>query len=110
MTQGSSNWYSLESVSYYASSATQYNGTLYRKDWNADDGYYYTEVSGPFYRNYSRSKLMFSNESDVGVTLYDSTIITASASVTGGTGKPVTVLAKLGSVASQNFAFDIDLE
>ena len=94
MTQGGSSWYSLGSASYYASSADQYNGTLYRQDWNADDGFYYTAVSGPFYRNYSKSKLMFSNESDVGVTLYDSTTITASATVKQSKPKSITILGR----------------
>ena len=94
MTQGGSSWYSLGSASYYASSADRYNGTLYRKDWNANDGYYYTAVSGPFYRNYSKSKLMFSNESDAGVTLYDSTTITASATVKQSEPKSITILGR----------------
>lgn len=106
MTQGGSKWYAPVSVSYIASSATQYNGTLYRRDWNADDGYYYTAVSGPFYINYSRSRLAFANEADNGVTLYDSTTISASASVAGGSGTKVTVLAQSGSTAVQNFAFE----
>lgn len=110
MTQGSSNWYSPGSVAYIASSATLYNGTLYRRDWNADDGYYYTAVSGPFYRNYSRSRLSFADESDNGQTLYDSTTISASARVSAGTEKSVTVLAQSGSTAMQNFAFDMDEE
>lgn len=94
MTQGSANWYCPESVSYIESSATAYNGQLYRKDYNADDGYYYTAVSGPFYRNYSKSRLMFADESNNIHTLYDSTLISASAHVSSGTGTTITVLAQ----------------
>ncbi len=108
LTQGGSNWYSPGGVSYVASYAAQYRNTLYRRDWNADDGYYYTQVSGPFYVNYRRSYLSFANEYDNGSTLYDSTTITASATVSGGTEKTVTVLARSGSTAMQNFAFDME--
>ncbi len=108
LTQGGSNWYSPGSVSYIASSANVYNGKLYRRDWNADDGYYYTAVNRIFYIDYSRSRLSFANEYDNGSTLYDSTTITASATVSGGTEKTVTVLARSGSTAMQNFAFDME--